>query len=111
MAVTDNETIDGIAFENEVLILEIYDHLPFDEKFEFDHIDILQDKLNVYLWYIESKQYIDTYPNREFKEFIINIHFLNQITINCQKYIDISNKKMLDLELKTKIIPIFKGER
>lgn len=108
MAVTDNQTIDGIAFENELLILEIYDHLPFDGQFEFDHIDILQDKLNVYLWYIESKQYSDTYPNREFSEFVINIHFLHEITTNCQKYIDVSNEKMLDLKWNTKIIPIFK---
>ena len=50
MAVTDVNVIDGIAFDddNKTLIMEIYDHLHFEGKFEFDHIVILQDKLNTY---------------------------------------------------------------
>ena len=45
MAVTDVNVIDGIAFDddNKTLIMEIYDHLHFEGKFEFDHIVILQD--------------------------------------------------------------------
>lgn len=51
MAVTDSQTIDGIAYDDNAttLILEIYDHLNFDGKFEFDHLAILQDKLNSYI--------------------------------------------------------------
>jgi len=77
MAVTDVNVIDGIAFDddNKTLIMEIYDHLHFEGKFEFDHIVILQDKLNTYLWYIESKQYADIYPDKQFDNFVINIHF------------------------------------
>ena len=42
MAVTDVNVIDGIAFDddNKTLIMEIYDHLHFEGKFEFDHIVI-----------------------------------------------------------------------
>ena len=37
MAVTDVNVIDGIAFDddNKTLIMEIYDHLHFEGKFEF----------------------------------------------------------------------------
>lgn len=96
MAVTDQNIIDGIAFdeENEALILEIYDHLNFEGKFEFDHLVILQDKLNTYLWYVNSNQYEEVYPNKSFKKFIINIHFKFNITENCQKYIEQSNLKL-----------------
>ena len=42
MAVTDVNVIDGIAFDddNKTLIMEIYDHLHFEGKFEFDHFVI-----------------------------------------------------------------------
>ena len=48
MAVTDVNVIDGIAFDddNKTFIMAIYDHWHFEGKFEFDHIVILQDKLN-----------------------------------------------------------------
>jgi len=95
MAITDNDKIDGIAYEMEMLIMEIYDHLPFEGKFEFDHIDILQDKLNAYLWYIDSKQYVDVYTNIEFSEFVINIHFLYEPTEILKKYIDVKSLPML----------------
>lgn len=59
MAISDENIIDGMAIDgqNNSLILEIYDHLDFEGAFEWDHITILQDKLNTYLWYIDSKQY------------------------------------------------------
>ena len=84
MAVDDSNVIDGIAYDGEILILEVYDHLGFEGKFEFEHITILQDKLNTYLWYIDSKQYL------------------------CKKYIDVSNEKLQSL--KVTIIPVVDHE-
>ena len=102
MAVTDQNVIDGIAFdeENKTLILEIYDHLNFEGKFEFEHLVILQDKLNTYLWYINSKQYEESYPNKNFEKFVINIHFKFKITENCKKYINQSNLKIEPLNVQ-----------
>lgn len=102
MAVTDENVVDGIAFDNEgkTLIMEIYDHLDFEGKFEFDHISILQDKLNTYLWYIDSRQYVDVYPDKQFENFVINVHFRYAITENCKKYIDVSNQKLSASKIK-----------
>ena len=49
MAVTDVNVIDGIAFDddNKTLIMEIYDHLHFEGKFEFDHIVILLSLIHI----------------------------------------------------------------
>lgn len=96
MSVADVNVVDGIAFDenDKLLIMEIYDHLDFKDGFEFDHISILQDKLNTYMWYIESKQYNDIYPDKQFDNFVINIHFLCDITANCKKFIDVANQKL-----------------
>ena len=106
MAVTDTDVVDGIAFDDadKTLIMEIYDHLDFEGKFEFDHISILQDKLNTYLWYIDSGQYEDIYPQKDFDRFLINIHFLHDITDNCIKFIDVCNQKLSASASKIRIV-------
>ena len=76
MAIDNRDTVDSVAYESNTLILQLYDHLDFDEEFEYDHMVMLQDKLNTYIWYIDSNQYQDTYPEKEFSNFIINVFFL-----------------------------------
>ena len=46
MAIDNSEVIDGIAYEGNKLILQIYDHLEFDDEIVQDHLFMLQDKLN-----------------------------------------------------------------
>lgn len=102
MAVTDSNVVDGIAYDldKNTLIMEIYDHLSFDGDFEYDHILMLQEKLNTYLWYIDSKQYLEVYPNKNFINFIINIHFLHPLTEDSKKFIEVSNQKLLVSKIK-----------
>lgn len=106
MSVTDGNVVDGIAYDcdGKTLIMEIYDHLDFEGKFEYDHIDILQDKLNAYLWYIDSKQYEEVYPDKEFGKYLINIHFLYKLTDNCIKFIDVVSKQLSPANIE--IVPI-----
>ena len=56
MAITEKDTIDSVAYENNTLIMQLYDHLDFEGKFEYDHLVMLQDKLNTYIWYVDSKR-------------------------------------------------------
>ena len=94
MSIEQVETIDAIGIDKETdeVVLTISDHLPWDN----DHMFLLQDKLNVYLEFIESKQLIDVYPealNRsvrinmicayELSEFALEfIQSVNQLGVN-----------------------------
>ncbi|MCR5742246.1 MAG: hypothetical protein K6F92_00755 [Lachnospiraceae bacterium] len=52
MAIDNTEVIDGIAYEEEKLILQLYNHWEFTDEIEKDHMFLLQDKLNSYIWYV-----------------------------------------------------------
>ena len=73
MAITDRDVVDSVAYEDSILLLQLYDHLDFEGEFEKDHMLMLQDKLNTYIWYIDSKQYQTTYPGKDFKKFHVKI--------------------------------------
>lgn len=107
MSITDKDVIDAVAYENGTLILEIYDHLDFEGEFEYDHMMMLQDKLNTYIWYIESEQYQETYPEKVFEDFSIRIHFLSETTELCKRYIENANRKLLSSNIH---IECFKEE-
>ena len=55
MAVIDVDQIDAIGVEGKNLKLLIIDYL--DWEYEDMHLDVLQEKINNYLVYIEDKQY------------------------------------------------------
>ena len=102
MAVTESNKIDGIAIgdDNKTLIMLITDHLDWDTEFEFDHLTILQEKINSYLGFIESKQYMEIYPDNVFYKFLIEISFLHEITDNCIKYIDNANRQLTGTDIE-----------
>ena len=45
MAITDRDVVDSVAYEDSILLLQLYDHLDFEGEFEKDHMLMLQDKL------------------------------------------------------------------
>lgn len=56
MSVVDSMVIDGIALTEDKngIVLLITDHLDWSE--EYQHLMILQEKINMYLGYLEEKQ-------------------------------------------------------
>ena len=94
MAITEKDVIDSVAYEDELLLLQLYDHLDFEGKFEYDHLVMLQDKLNTYIWYIDSKQYNDTYPGKTFERFLIRIFFMVEPTDLCKRFISHVNARL-----------------
>lgn len=89
MAIDNLQIIDMIAEskkkKNE-LVLGITDHLNWED--EHGHLMLLQEKINTYLMYIETKQYKEVYPGRNFEIFLIHIYFAYDIPENCEKFLE-----------------------
>ena len=62
MAITDLDQIDAIGVEDKKLRLIIIDYL--DWEYEDMYLDVLQEKINSYLVYLEDKQYIKDYRDK-----------------------------------------------
>lgn len=94
MAIDNTNVIDGIGIdkENKIICLLLTDHLNWtsneNKLNEYDHLILLQDKINAYLSYLESKQYEEQYPDIIFNMAIIEIHFKYDITNNCEKFLN-----------------------
>lgn len=93
MAITDKDVVDSVAYEDE-LLLQMCDHLDFKREFEKEHMLMLQDKINAYIWYIDSKQYQITYFGRDFKQFFIKIFFMFEPSDLCKKFIAHVNSRL-----------------
>jgi hypothetical protein len=95
MSIVDVNKIDGIAIDSNDdcrLMLLITDHLDWME--EYEHLLQLQNKINAYINFLESEQYRDVYPEKQFTTYCIEIHFKYEITSNCIKFIDTINKQL-----------------
>ena len=85
MAITEVNQIDAIGKENKNLRLVIIDFLNWE--YEDMHLEMLQDKINNYLMFIEKKQYMEDYGD-DFEKKIIDIRFKHGITANGVKFIN-----------------------
>jgi hypothetical protein len=54
------------------VVLTISDHLPWG-NFVQQHLEILRDKLNTYLAFVESGELIDQYPDAAGRKVIIDV--------------------------------------
>ena len=104
MAITDRDVVDSVAYEDSILLLQLYDHLDFEGEFEKDHMLMLQDKLNTYIWYIDSKQYQTTYPGKDFEKFHVKIFFMFEPSCLCKRFIAHVNGKLLSSNIKVEYV-------
>lgn len=100
MSIIETNKIDaiGISKDGEGLILMLADHL--DWKNESEHLTLLQDKINAYLGFIESNQYSDTYPNKVFKYYVIDIRLKEKATENCLKFFEVINTQLREYNIQ-----------
>ena len=77
------DTIDGLAYEQDTssLILLLTDGMDWSDMNR--HLLLLQDKLNTYIWYIDSGQYKEKYPN--VKSVELRVSFLFEEPEICRK--------------------------
>ena len=94
MAIDNANVIDGMAIDKEknAICLLLTDHLPWNGDNnsigEHEHLVLLQDKINAYISYLETKQYEETYPEAHLAMAVIEIHFKYEITKNCVKFLN-----------------------
>lgn len=93
MAIDNTNVIDGIGIDKngKALRLLLTDHLAWSGNnalSEYDHLTLLQNKINAYISYLETKQYEEQYPEEKVEMAIIEIHFAYDITGNCEKFLN-----------------------
>lgn len=99
MAIDNKDVIDATAYEGNKLILQLYDHLEFDDEIIKDHMFMLQDKLNAYILFIDSKQYEETYPDASLSVYEIQIKFKYQPSDFCIEYLNHVNAKLSSMNI------------
>ena len=66
--------LDAIGIVDSHLELLLVDPVGWQEEIEAVHLEILQEKLNNYIYFLESKQYVDRYGDN-FDQKVIHITF------------------------------------
>ena len=100
MSIADFDKVDGMGVlksDDRVLVLMITDHLPWDDAEA--HIWALEDKINAYVEFIETKQYQNTYPDRSFDKFIIQIYFMYPYPETCTQFLKTATKQFAPLNI------------
>jgi hypothetical protein len=94
--VEDTNKVDSIGIDKNsgVVILKIFDHLDWIN--EHDHLLLLQEKINSYLGFLESKEIYEAYPDSRDRKFQIDIAFLEKPSAKAIKFLDTVSKIVLD---------------
>lgn len=73
MSIIETNKIDAIGTDKTSgeVILTITDHLDWSD--EISHLELLQEKLNSYIEFIEGGQIDEDYPNSKGKKLVIEI--------------------------------------
>ncbi|WPH20819.1 DUF6572 domain-containing protein [Variovorax paradoxus] len=72
MTVENTSIVDAVGTDKDTgeVRLSIFDHLPWNT----DHLRVLQDKINVYLGFIESGEIYVSYPNAKGRPLVIDVY-------------------------------------
>jgi len=84
-------------------ILFVFDHLNWDNPGE--HLQLLQDKINAYLGFIESGQYGEQAPNQKFDKFIIRVISMFQPPSTVEGYIQAAAAQIQQFGVQLQIVP------
>ncbi|WP_109399016.1 DUF6572 domain-containing protein [Proteus sp. TJ1640] len=91
MSIVDTNKVDmiGIPKENTDLVrLGITDHLSWKDD-TFEHLYLLQEKINSYIRFIESKEIYEAFPeSKGINNFLIEIFFLYEIPNECIEFLE-----------------------
>ncbi|HEM2743242.1 TPA: hypothetical protein U0595_001012 [Streptococcus suis] len=103
MIAIHSETIDSIGVVDghlELLLADGNEWLPDTEQ---DHLLKLQEKLNNYIHFIESKQYVDSYGD-DFTEKVINLTFQYAPSDNGLAFLVQVQKVLQPTDIRLKVV-------
>lgn len=71
MSIEQVGVVDAIGVDKETgqVVLTISDHLEWNDE----HLLLLQEKLNLYIGFVESGELLDVYPDSKGREVFINV--------------------------------------
>lgn len=100
MSVLEKDKIDGIGKgkNGRTLVLMISDHLGWDN--EKDHLILLQEKINMYLSFIENEQYTEVYLDFRPLDFEIVIYLKGKPTEKMEKFLGVLNSQFQNDNIK-----------
>ncbi len=101
-----SDSLDGLAYDEKTKTVKILLADGMDWSDEYNHLVLLQEKLNNYLWFIESKQYKEHFPDSE--NVLICVTFLFKEGENCLKLLSIF-KQMIEESFKNVILTVEHG--
>jgi len=97
MSIEESNSIDGlgVSSDKKSLKLLVADYLDWEN--EYEHLILLQKKINSYINFIETEQYKSIYPKYDFERFTIELQFKYNITDNCRKFIETATQQIKEL--------------
>lgn len=75
----------GIDNSTGYITLAIIDSTDWQD--EQQHLILLQEKINIYLSFIESGEIYESYPDAKDRDIEIKIYFKHNITNNCEQFL------------------------
>ena len=94
--------LDAIGVVDSHLELLLADPIGWEEEIEAVHLEILQDKLNNYIYFLESKQYVDRYGD-SFDKKVFHITFQCSPSDNGLSFLTAVQKVLQPTDMSLKV--------
>jgi hypothetical protein len=107
MSVVETNKLDfiSLAKDGSCVRLTIADHLDWEEH-EGEHLLLLQEKLNAYLYFIESNKLLEVYPKADGLPVVIRISGKFPLSAEAAKFFGLAKDKLatLGVSLEFKLV-------
>ena len=94
--------LDAIGIVDSHLELLLVDPVGWEEEIEAVHLEILQEKINNYIYFLESKQYVERYGDK-FDKKVIHITFQYSPSDNGLAFLAAVQKVLQPTDMSLKI--------
>ena len=94
--------LDAIGTVDNHLELLLVDSLEWQEEIEAVHLEILQEKINNYIYFLESKQYVERYGDN-FDKKVIHITFQHSPSDNGLAFLAAAQKVLQPKNMSLKV--------